>query len=139
MRSKQSSRQSYKGKGTGPLVTRTITSEVVPCVCTTLPTRGKLSKNLCLNPLGVSVTQAAQALTSAGRPCLPFSTAAQGSVLRWRFACRSRSALRLRAGSISKPSMTCGMPSSAANSFAWSNLRCSERNNLAINLTVNGD
>src|SRR6266581_5482572 len=50
----------------------------------------------------------------------------RGSVPKWRSACPSRLTPRPRVGLISKPSMTCGTPSSAANSFGLPNSRCNE-------------
>ena len=86
------------------------------------PHPGEIIKSLCLEPLGVSVTEAAKALGVSRKTLSAITTAAARSPRRWRFASPSLSPRRQRAGSTSKRSSTSGTPNSrttASRSRAW--------------------
>ena len=79
------------------------------------PHPGEILKSLCLEPLGLSVTE---------RPALGVSRKTLSSIVNGRAGISPEMAVRLsiafdttrRVGSISKPSLISGMPSNRANS-----------------------
>lgn len=62
------------------------------------PHPGEVLKELCLEPLGITVTEAAKALGVSRKTLSATLNGRAGSVPKWRYGCRSRSTRRRRAG-----------------------------------------
>ena len=74
-------------------------------------------KTLCLEPLKVSVTEAAKALGVSRKTLSAILMAVPGLVPRWQCVCRLPLARRQKAGLLSGRSMISGMPNSVARNF----------------------
>jgi hypothetical protein len=77
------------------------------------PHPGEIIKELCLEPLGLSVTDAAKGLGVTRRRCRNCSTAMPACRRKWRYGWNRHSAAPLKRGSRCSSNMICGRRNSA--------------------------
>ena len=86
------------------------------------PHPGEIIKSLCLEPVGLTVTEAAEGLGVSRKTLSAILNGARASVPKWRYAYPSPLTPALRVGLASKCNTTCGMPSKDAKPSRSSSL-----------------
>ena len=81
------------------------------------PHPGEIIRELCLEPLGISVTDAAEALWRYSKNLECHTERSWESAPKWPFGFPLLLRPRQRAGSINSLSMSCGMPNSVEVRF----------------------